>query len=558
MIKDIYSGEDATRLIGLGVNNLANTVKLTLGPSGNNVLIENGLGEPQMTKDGVTVAHSINYRNSVERMAGNSLKMAAERTARLSGDGTTTTIALAQAAYNNLCKFVDDSLLGVTVTKSDIRDAFTKAHLIYQKYLLNHKIAINADNKALLYNICLTSSNNDIELSNKVYDLFLQTGFNGTILLEEGFSEHTTTELIDGVKYDNGWASRSFSNDQKSITLNNAYILVIDYKLETIESIRHILEDIIGKDASLLIVANDFDPVVLNILSTAVLSKGLKICCVKSPLWGEFRRKNLDDIAILTDTLVCATDTGYTPKSLFLEDLGFAERVVVTDSHFILFNPEQLRLGNEEALVKRIGQIKEDIEYSNPMNEWEINKHKERLSKFTGKVGVIKVGGITELDRKERRDRYDDVLKALDCSIRTGIVKGGGLTYIWAFYDFIKGIEYRTYKKDILFVRSVELLKNVLLSPLKEMCLNSGINFLSVNTLLLSKKRDNYFDFKHRAIRSFNGEHPIYDPMGVSESALTNAISVALGLFMTSAVIVDINSHEFKEMHDKLKNESPQ
>ena len=554
MIKKLYENQEASDLLQSGLNKVANMVKVTLGPAGRFVLIENGVGDPQITKDGVTVCHSVTLEHPVERMAGNAAKMAAEKTAKLCGDGTSTTLVLAQAMLNHLIGM--EKLYEGELDRVKIMNTFKGLYEEYLKALEATANPINEDNinenMDIINSICLTSSNNDNVVSDNVFNLFKEVGFNGTILLEEGTEEKTTTQVINGVKFDTGWASRSFSGDKKSVELKDIYILIVNGKVETIDSIKHLLEAVREEDGSLLIVADDFDPVVLNILASAYSKRSMKVICVKSPSWGDFRRKYLDDLAILSDTVVCASDTGYTPKDLELSVLGRAKSLVVTENDFTLLGP--INLLKEEKphyYLARMAQIKEDIEYATKTTEWELNKHRERYAKFMGKVGIVKVGGITDLDRKEVRDRYDDVLRALRCTLETGYVFGGGTNYIRLFNDFketIKGDE-----------DCMRVFGRVLEAPLKAMCLNAGLDFTHIKESIFNFNNC-FYNFKTNQIESHKDREGAYvvDPAGVAITSLKNAFAVATSLFLTKSVIVDTIDHEMKEMHEKMRNEKPQ
>ena len=525
MIKRIYYGSQAKSILLNGVNKVADATKVTLGPYGRYVIIENSLGIPQLTKDGVTVIGSCNLEDAGERMGANALKMAAEKTALTCGDGTTTTVVLAQKILSYCMEQIEKGNNPVELKEAlekELNDVILKE---LEKYCISD-MSIE-----MIKKIAITSSNNDTDIIKNVVDSFTLVGKDGFIMLEEGVKSTTEVNVIDGVRYDNGWASGDFTSE-KNIVLDDCYVLVVNDKIERIDTIKHLIMEANSKGKSLFIVADSYDPVVLSILTEVVRNKGYKICCSTSPLWGDMRKKNMEDIAALVDVDLCAVKTGIHPSDLTLETLGYCDKVVVTENDFILQNPRG-KANNTEAYADRIRLIEQDYKHTNPNNEWELNQHLQRLAKMKASIAIISVGGITELDRKEVRDRYDDVLKAVRSSIKGGVVYGGGTTYLRL--SKIASNAWRMF----------------LTEPFKVMCYNAGIGFdyekLTGNS---------YYDFKRKVIVPENNN--IFDPYLVSREALINGFSVAMSILMTEVLIVDNQLTEIKTMHEKHKHEKPE
>ncbi len=538
MIKKIYYGKEAKRILLSGVNKVADATKVTLGPYGRYVIIENSLGIPQLTKDGVTVIGSCNLEDNGERMGANALKLAAEKTALTCGDGTTTTVVLAQKILNYCLDKVEKGSNPVELKESLENELNNIVLPELEKYNIS-EMSID-----MIKKIATTSSNNDNEIVDNVVDSFKLVGKDGFIMLEEGTKSKTEVNVIDGVRYDNGWASGDFTSE-RSMSLEDCYILVVNEKIERIDTIKHLIMEAHNKGKSLFIIADGYDPVTLSILTEVVRNKGYKICCSTSPLWGDMRRKNMEDIAALVDVDLCAIKTGIHPTDLTLETLGYCDKVVITDNDFILQNPRG-KANDTSAYQDRIRLIEEDHKHTNPNNEWELNQHLQRLAKMKASIAIISVGGITELDRKEIRDRYDDVLKAVRSSIKGGVVSGGGTTYL-KLSNKINGSW-----------------KEFLREPFKVMCYNAGVDFNKIykdNKFLQEydfvKSQDNaFYDFKMKAVIPNNDS--IFDPYLVAKEAIINAFSVSMSILMTEVLIVDNQLTDIKIMHEKHKHEKPE
>lgn len=550
--KGIYIGNIARTKLKRGVNKLGDAVRVTLGAKGRNVVIETSLGEPQPTKDGVTVAQNVILKDAVERMGAEMLKKAANKVVKKAGDGTTSTTCIAQRMVNLL----DDALKNNdNLNPVDLKEEIEKLTIKYNQWLESKstKIDINSND---LNKVAIVSANNDVELGNLIANTFKQVGKDGVILVDESQSHLTYSNLIEGVQYNRGYVSSQFITEEsnKTTVLENTYILIMDKKLARLEEIKeNILLPILEENASLLIICEDIEPQILNFLILNKKQGGLKICVVKTPSYGEHRFKLLEDMAIMTNGSLVSASNGITPLDLDLYDLGRADKVIVSEESFTLIGAKGLsNPDNYNEIQKRIVSIKADIESS--ISEFERDQMQERLAKLAAKVANLYVGGYTEMEIKEKKDRVDDAIRAVQCALAGGIMPGGGMAYL-GFILESNGeagkpsiMHFGNPVRNSLYHTARYIMSHSLYEPFKRILLNAGedpdkrMDFLDLSG-------NNIFNVKTGKVEDAF-EAGIIDPTIVAAEVVNNAVSVAMSILMTECVIVD-ETNVFDEYKDK-------
>ena len=514
--KDLKFDKDARNSILKGINTLADAVKVTLGPRGNCVIIGSLDGSPRVTKDGVSVAKEIILDDPYENIGAQLIKEAAVKTLNTVGDATTTSTVLAQAIVNGCQKALDKG-----VSPIEIKEGINTALKDVLSYIKDNTIDIN-DND--IKNIATISANNDEELGSLIGDAFNKIGRDGVITVEESSNETTKVEIINGMQFDRGYLAQHFVTDYVKDTciLENPYILITEHKMNRMNDLKFVLTQIAGEGRSILLIAEDFDDSVLEALKANKLSGTLKVCAIKAPSFGEYRKLILDDIAVLTGGTNISYDSGLELSDVTMNMLGSCSKVIVNKTTTTIVKGN----GKIEDINNRVANIKHElacVEADPSLNgSFLITLHKERIAKLTGGVAVIYVGGTTDLERSERKDRVDDAVAATKAAIEEGVVIGGGVTY----YNAIGNIADDSVGADILI--------QALATPIQLLIRSAG----SDPDVVLPHIGDTCgFNAKTGALVNMY-EKGIIDPAKAARLALENSVSVGNLFLSTQCVIV--------------------
>lgn len=523
MAKEISFNTDARDQLKKGVDELANAVKVTLGPKGRNVIIEKKYGAPHITKDGVTVAKEIELDNAMENLGAQLVKEVASKTGDQAGDGTTTATVLAQS-------IVGVGLKNVTAGANpmDLKRGIDKAVAKVVDDIKKHAREVG-DNYDKIEQVATISANNDAEIGKLVADAMRRVSKDGVITIEEAKGTDTTIEVVEGMQFDRGYISPYFVTNAETmeVEMEKPYILIYDKKISNLKELLPILEPAVQSGRPLLIIAEDVDSEALTTLVVNRLRAQLKICAVKAPGFGDRRKEMLEDIAVLTGGVVISEEKGIKLESATLDLLGTAEKVTVNKDNTTIVNGA----GKKENIAARVAQIKSQI--ANTTSDYDREKLQERLAKISGGVAVLYVGAASEVEMKEKKDRVDDALSATRAAIEEGIVPGGGVAYIRAI-DALEGM-----KADNDDERTgIEIVKRAIEEPLRQIVANAG----KEGAVVVQKVRDGKDDFGYNA-RADKYENMfaagVVDPAKVARVALENAASIA-GMFLTTeCVIVD-------------------
>lgn len=511
MTKEINFNPETLNKIQSGVNTIANAVKVTLGPRGRTVALETGYGSPHLTKDGVTVAESIFLKDAIENIAAQIMKQAATKTVNTTGDGTTTSVVLAQALFNEGYKYVQMGM----ISPIELRRGLEKKLEQVLAYIASKAERIESSEQ--LKQIATISANNDTQIGALIAEAFVQAGENGIVLAENSKSTSTHVEVTQGAKIDRGYVSPLFMTNPLKFTaeLENPLILFYDKKLRAADDVIPVLKLAARSKKPLLVIAEEIEAQALNMLLINKVQAGLQLCAIKSPGFGERREKILEDLAILTGGVVISEKTGKILTDIQLSDLGSAEKIIISkDSTTIVASN-----ANIDAVMKRIESIKAEIELSE--SDYEIQKSKERIAALIGKVAVVRIGASTEIELKEKKDRVDDAIQATQAALKAGIVPGGGLVYLNASNE------------DTDSTITAMVMNTALKAPIKTICENAAIS----SDVVLDKIGGNIgFDANKGSYEDL-AKMGIIDPALVLISALENAVSVANMLLSTSVAI---------------------
>jgi chaperonin GroEL len=525
--KDIKFSRDAREGITRGVDILANAVRITLGPKGRNVLIDKSYGAPRITKDGVSVAKEIELKDKFENMGAQLLRTVASRTHDHAGDGTTTATVLAQAIVREGMKSVSAG-----VNPMDLKRGIDMAviRVVEDLKARSKPVANNAE----IAQVGTISANGDTEVGEKIAEAMEKVGKEGVITVEEATGIAFELDVVDGMQFDRGYLSPYFiTNAEKMLAeLAEPYILLHEKKLSGLQPLLPVLEAVAQSGRPLLIIAEDIDGEALATLVINKLRGGLNVAAVKAPGFGDRRKAMLEDIAILTKGEVISEDLGTKLENVTLEMLGTAKRVTITKDHTTLVDGA----GTPEAIKGRANSIRAQIEISN--SEYDIEKLQERLAKLAGGVAILKVGGSTEVEVKERKDRVDDALHATRAAVEEGIVPGGGTALLFASraLDNLKGINDDQ-------TRGIDIVRKALHAPLRQIAENAGHDGGVVAGRLIDGNDQNM---------GFNAQTEVYenlvaagviDPTKVVRSALQDAASVAGLLITTEAAVAEIGDN---------------
>ena len=521
MAKDIKFDMDARDLLKKGVDQLANAVKVTLGPKGRNVVIEKKFGAPQITKDGVTVAKEIELEDKFENTGAQLVKSVASKTGDDAGDGTTTATILTQA-------IVTEGLKNVTAGASpmDLKRGIDKAVKAVVEYIQNNAEKVD-DNYDKIEQVATVSANNDPEIGKLLADAFRKVSKDGVITIEESKSRDTHIGVVEGMQFDRGYLSGYFVTDTERLecVMDHPYILIYDKKISSLKEFLPILQSVAETGRGLLVIAEDVDSEALTTLVVNRLRAGLKVCAVKAPGFGDRRKAMLEDIAVLTGGCVISEEKGLRLDQATLDTFGTAEKVNISKDNTTIVNGA----GDKECIAERIASIRKEIE--NTTSSYDKEKLQERLAKLAGGVAVLYVGANSEVEMKEKKDRVDDALCATRAAIEEGVVAGGGTTYIRA----IKALE--SLKGENQDEQTgISIVKRAIEEPLRQICFNAGIE----GAVVVNKVAEGEGDFGYNARRdTFEDLRAagIIDPAKVSRVALENAASIA-GIFLTTEACI--------------------
>ena len=523
MAKDIKFGLEARNKLKTGVDTLANAVAVTLGPKGRNVVISKQFSAPHVTKDGVTVAKSIELEDVTENMGAQLIKEAASKTADEAGDGTTTATVLAQSLVDRGMMLVAAGHDPILI-KRGIDQAVSQVVTAIQDWA--KPISEAGDD---IRQVATISANNDASVGELIAEAVMAVKRDGVITVEEAKGIDTTVEVVEGMQFNRGYLSPYFStNNQKmTVDMKSPAILLVDKKINTMQEIVPVLEQVAQSGRPLLIIAEDIEAAVLGTLVVNKMNGALQVAAVKSPGFGDSRKEQMKDIAALTGGIIISDETGHRFDTVTLEELGTAEKINITKDKTTIVNGA----GNEEDIHDRVNQLQLQIEDSK--SDYDREKLQERLAKIAGGVAVIYVGAATESEMKEKKDRVDDALSATRAALEEGIVIGGGMALVKASNT----LDLNTYNKE--YQAGVDIVKTSLMAPLRRIAENAGVSGDVVIREVLEAATDN---FGYNARTGEYGdlmEQGIIDPAKVTRNALQNAASSAGMVLLTECSIAD-------------------
>jgi len=524
MAKDIKFDIEARDGLKRGVDALANSVKVTLGPKGRNVIISKSFGGPQVTKDGVTVAKEIELENELENMGAQMVKEVASKTNDLAGDGTTTATVLAQAIVKEGLKNVASG-----ANPMDLKRGIDKAvSCISEELNKQSKQVGNSSEK--IQQVASISANNDSNVGNLIATAFEKVGKEGVITVEEAKGTDTYVDVVEGMQFDRGYLSPYFvTNADKMITeLENPYILLFDKKISNLQEILPILEPVSQSGRSLLIIAEDVEGQALATLVVNKLRGGLKIAAVKAPGFGDRRKAMLEDIAILTGGTVVSEERGFSLENADLSMLGTAETITIDKDNTTIVNGS----GKATEIKARVNQIKAQIETTT--SDYDREKLQERLAKLAGGVAVLYVGAASEVEMKEKKDRVDDALHATRAAVEEGIVAGGGVALVRTKEKLTKLKAENADEKT-----GIQIVEKAIEAPIRTIVENAGGEGSIVISKVLESKYNIGYDAKNEEYVDML-KAGIIDPKKVTRIALENAASVAGMILTTECAVVDI------------------
>ncbi|MBA3683627.1 MAG: chaperonin GroEL [Planctomycetes bacterium] len=527
--KKIVFNEDVREKIRSGVEKLARAVKCTLGPSGRNVVINKSYGSPQVTKDGVTVAEQIEFRDAFENMGAKMVKEVASKTGTQAGDGTTTATVLAEAIFAQGLKAV-----GAGVNPLDIKHGIDKAVAAVLANLDKQAIKVKGDFKAIAQ-VGTISANNEAEIGKQIADAMAKVGEDGVITVEEGKGIKDEVDVVEGMQFDRGYISPNFITNGDNLTaeLEEPLILIVEKKISSVQELVPVLEKVAKAGKSLLVISEDVDGEALATLVVNNMRKILKCCAVKAPGYGDRRKAMLQDIATLTGGKAIFEDLGIELKNIELSDLGKAKAVKVEKENCTIIEGA----GKRADVQGRIKSIRREIE--DTKSDYDREKLQERLAKLAGGVAVIKVGAATEAEMKERKDRVDDALHATRAAVEEGIVAGGGTAYLRA----IDSIDKAAMIGDERI--GADIIKRALRLPTITIAENAGQEGEVIANEVQKAKGGVGYNAKTGEFEDLI-KAGVIDPVKVSKSALVNAASVATLLLNTEAMIAEIKEPKKK------------
>ena len=521
MAKDIKFDVDAREMLKKGVDQLANAVKVTLGPKGRNVIIEKKFGAPQITKDGVTVAKEIELEDKFENTGAQLVKSVASKTGDDAGDGTTTATILTQSIVNVGLKNVTAG-----ANPMDLKRGIDKAVAVVVDHIKQNAEQVD-DNYDKIEQVATVSANNDPEIGKLIADAMRKVSKDGVITIEESKSRDTSTNVVEGMQFDRGYLSGYFVTDADKMecVMDNPYILIYDKKISNIKDFLPVLQPAAESGRPLLVIAEDVDSEALTTLVVNRLRGGLKICAVKAPGFGDRRKAMLEDIAVLTGGIVISEEKGLKLEQATLDMLGTCDKVTVSKDNTTIVNGA----GDKQAIADRVAAIKNEM--ANTTSSYDKEKLQERLAKLAGGVAVLYVGANSEVEMKEKKDRVDDALCATRAAVEEGVVVGGGTTYIRAL-EALKGLKGDNADEQT----GINIVERAIEEPLRQIVANAG----GEGAVVVQKVREGNGDFGYNA-RTDKYEDlrkaGVIDPAKVARVALENAASIA-GMFLTTECLI--------------------
>ncbi len=528
MAKNIIFNQEARSALKKGVDQLAGAVKVTLGPKGRNVIIDKKFGAPSITKDGVTVAKEIDLTEPVENMGAQMLKEVASKTADIAGDGTTTATVLAQAIFNNGLKNVTAG-----ANPMDLKRGIDKAVEKIIGHLKTQSREVDDSNEKV-EQVATISANNDSSIGKLIAEAMGKVKKEGVITIEEAKGTETSVNLVEGMQFDRGYISPYFVTDTEKMEalFDDPYILIHDKKISVMKDLLPILEKVVQTGKPLLIISEDIDGEALATLVVNKLRGSLKIAAVKAPGFGDRRKAMLEDIAILTGGTVISEEQGFKLENTDISQLGRAEKVTIDKDNTTIVSGK----GSSETIKARISQIKAQID--NTTSDYDKEKLQERLAKLAGGVAVIYVGAASEVEMKEKKDRFDDALNATRAAVEEGIVPGGGIAYIRAL-EALEGFNGSNEDEST----GIAIVRRALEEPLRMIVENAGIE----GSIIVQKVKDEKEDFGFNArTEQFEKLYKagVIDPTKVTRVALENAASIAGMLLTTECVVSEIEEEK--------------
>ena len=521
MAKDIKFNLEARDQMKQGVDQLANAVKVTLGPKGRNVIIEKKFGAPQITKDGVTVAEEVELADAFQNAGAQLVKSVASKTGDDAGDGTTTATVLAQA-------IVREGLRNVAAGANpmDLKRGIDKAVGAVVSEIKEMSEQVGSDYQKI-EQVATVSANNDPEIGKLLADAMSKVSKDGVITIEEAKGRDTTIGVVEGMQFDRGYLSPYFVTDTEKMecVMENPYILIYDKKISNLKDFLPILEPAVQTGRPLLVIAEDVESEALTTLVVNRLRTQLKICAVKAPGFGDRRKAMLQDIATLTGGLVISEDTGLKLEQATIDMLGSSDKVTVSKDNTTIVNGH----GQSELIKDRINQIKNEI--ANTTSDYDKEKLQERLAKLAGGVAVLYVGAPSEVEMKEKKDRVDDALCATRAAIEEGIIPGGGVAYIRA-----QKVREALKAENDDEQTGIQIIRRAIEEPLRQIVENAGLEGSVVVNEVRNGKGD--YGYNARADKYENLKASgIIDPAKVARVALENAASIA-GMFLTTECVI--------------------
>ena len=521
MAKEIRFDSDARELLKSGVDQLANAVKVTLGPKGRNVVIGKKFGAPQITKDGVTVAKEVELEDNFENAGAQLVKSVASKTGDDAGDGTTTATILTQA-------IVTEGLKNVTAGANpmDLKRGIDKAVAKVVDHI-KASAEVVGDNYDKIEQVATVSANNDPEIGKLLADAMRKVSKDGVITIEESKTRETSIGVVEGMQFDRGYLSGYFvtDTDKMECDMENPYILIYDKKISNVKDFLPILQPAAESGRPLLVIAEDVDSEALTTLVVNRLRAGLKICAVKAPGFGDRRKAMLEDIAVLTGGVVISEEKGLSLDKATLEMLGTAKKVTISKDNTTIVDGA----GEKEAIKDRVAQIKNEIATST--SSYDKEKLQERLAKLSGGVAVLYVGANSEVEMKEKKDRVDDALCATRAAIEEGVVVGGGTTYIRA-QEALKDLKGENADEQT----GINIVCRAIEEPLRQIIANAG----GEGAVVVNNVREGKGDYGYNARKDVYEDlraAGVIDPAKVSRVALENAASIA-GMFLTTECLI--------------------
>ena len=528
MAKQIVFNNDAREQLRKGVDELANAVKVTLGPKGRNVVIDKKFGAPQVTKDGVTVAKEIELEDGIQNMGAQMVKEVASKTNDQAGDGTTTATVLAQAIVNTGLKNVTAG-----ANPMDLKRGIDKAVAEIVKSIKDQSQEVGGDIQKIRQ-VATISANNDTHIGDIIAEAMEKVTKDGVITIEDAKGIDTTVKVVEGMQFDRGYISPYFVTDTEKMECNydNPFILIYDKKISTMKDLLPVLEKVVNTGRPLLIIAEDVESEALATLVVNRLRGSLKIAAVKAPGFGDRRKEMLEDIAILTGGTVISEEKGYKLEDADLSMLGQSEKISIDKDNTTIVSGK----GDSEIIKARVGQIKAQIEKTT--SDYDREKLQERLAKLAGGVAVIYVGAASEVEMKEKKDRFDDALHATRAAVEEGIIPGGGTALIRAA-QCLNNVKPENEDEKL----GIEIIRRAVEEPLRMIVENAGLEGSVVVNEVKNGKGDYGYNARVDKYENLKASG-IIDPAKVCRVALENAASIAGMLLTTECVLCDIKEPE--------------